>query len=418
MSGAAIDPRLVPARTAPRKALQLSWSDPRFRNIVWQVVILGTLAAIVWYLVHNTQQNLMARHIATGFGFLGLTASMPIGEHLIPYESSVSTWGRALVIGVLNTFKVAVVGVVLATLWGTLVGIARLSKNWLIAKLAATYVEVLRDIPVLLQLFFWYGLLQALPVPKVAFAPPADGSPVPLSTLHPLPGVFLSNRGLQVPVLEWEQAHWAALAALAAGILGTMAWSRIARRRQDATGVRPLVWPVAAALVVGLPMAVWAVMGAPFTLEMPVPGRFNLTGGTTLISPEYGALTFGLMLYTAAYIAEIVRSGILAVPTGQWEAAGALGLRPGRVLRQVVLPQALRVIIPPMTSQYLNLTKNSSLAVAIGYQDVTSVANTTLNQTGQAVEGIAVLMAVYLVISLGISLAMNRYNARKALVER
>ncbi len=418
MSGAAIDPRLVPARTAPRKALQLSWSDPRFRNIVWQVVILGTLAAIVWYLVHNTQQNLAARHIATGFGFLGLTASMPIGEHLIPYESSVSTWGRALVIGVLNTFKVAVVGVVLATLWGTLVGIARLSKNWLIAKLAATYVEVLRDIPVLLQLFFWYGLLQALPVPKVAFAPPADGSPVPLSTLHPLPGVFLSNRGLQVLVLEWEQAHWAALAALAAGILGTMAWSRIARRRQDATGVRPLVWPVAAALVVGLPVAVWAVMGAPFTLEMPVPGRFNLTGGTTLISPEYGALTFGLMLYTAAYIAEIVRSGILAVPTGQWEAAGALGLRPGRVLRQVVLPQALRVIIPPMTSQYLNLTKNSSLAVAIGYQDVTSVANTTLNQTGQAVEGIAVLMAVYLVISLGISLAMNRYNARKALVER
>jgi len=418
MSGAAIDPRLVPARTAPRKALQLSWSDPRFRNIVWQVVILGTLAAIVWYLVHNTQQNLAARHIATGFGFLGLTASMPIGEHLIPYESSVSTWGRALVIGVLNTFKVAVVGVVLATLWGTLVGVARLSKNWLIAKLAATYVEVLRDIPVLLQLFFWYGLLQALPVPKVAFAPPADGSPVPLSTLHPLPGVFLSNRGLQVLVLEWEQAHWAALAALAAGILGTMAWSRIARRRQDATGVRPLVWPVAAALVVGLPVAVWAVMGAPFTLEMPVPGRFNLTGGTTLISPEYGALTFGLMLYTAAYIAEIVRSGILAVPTGQWEAAGALGLRPGRVLRQVVLPQALRVIIPPMTSQYLNLTKNSSLAVAIGYQDVTSVANTTLNQTGQAVEGIAVLMAVYLVISLGISLAMNRYNARKALVER
>jgi len=418
MSGAAIDPRLVPARTAPRKALQLSWSDPRFRNIVWQVVILGTLAAIVWYLVHNTQQNLAARHIATGFGFLGLTASMPIGEHLIPYESSVSTWGRALVIGVLNTFKVAVVGVVLATLWGTLVGVARLSKNWLIAKLAATYVEVLRDIPVLLQLFFWYGLLQALPVPKVAFAPPADGSPVPLSTLHPLPGVFLSNRGLQVPVLEWEQAHWAALAALAAGILGTMAWSRIARRRQDATGVRPLVWPVAAALVVGLPVAVWVVMGAPFTLEMPVPGRFNLTGGTTLISPEYGALTFGLMLYTAAYIAEIVRSGILAVPTGQWEAAGALGLRPGRVLRQVVLPQALRVIIPPMTSQYLNLTKNSSLAVAIGYQDVTSVANTTSNQTGQAVEGIAVLMAVYLVISLGISLAMNRYNARNALVER
>ena len=418
MSGAAADPRLVPTRMAPRKALQFSWSDPRFRNIVWQVVILGTLAAIIWYLVHNTAQNLAARHIATGFSFLGQTASMPIGEHLIPYESSVNTWGRALVVGVLNTFKVAIVGVILATVWGTLVGVARLSKNWLIAKLAATYVEVLRDIPVLLQLFFWYGLIQALPLPRAAFAPPADGSPVPLSGLHPLPGIFLSNRGLQVPVLEWEPAHWAALAALALGIAGTYAWSRAAQRRQEATGVRPKVWPVALGFLIALPLAVWAVMGAPFTLEMPIPGRFNLTGGTMLISPEYGALTFGLVIYTAAYIAEIVRSGILAVPTGQWEAAGALGLRPGRVLRQVVLPQALRVIIPPMTSQYLNLTKNSSLAVAIGYQDVTSVANTTLNQTGQAVEGVAVLMAVYLSISLAISLAMNRYNARKALVER
>ncbi len=418
MSGTTADPRLVATRTAPRKALAFSWSDPRFRNIVWQVVILGTLAAIVWYLVHNTQQNLEARHIATGFAFLGQTASMPIGEHLIPYQSSVSTWGRALLVGVLNTFKVAIVGVVLATIWGTLVGVARLSKNWLIAKLAAAYVETLRDIPVLLQLFFWYGLLQTLPLPKVAFAPPADGSPVPLSVLHPLPGVFLSNRGLQVPLLEWETAHWAALAALAVGIAGTWAWSRAVRRRQEATGVRPKLWPVALGLLVGLPLAAWAAFGAPFTLEMPTPGRFNLVGGATLISPEYGALTFGLTLYTAAYVAEIVRSGIQAVPTGQWEAAGALGLRHGRVLRQVVLPQALRVIIPPMTSQYLNLTKNSSLAVAIGYQDVTSVANTTLNQTGQAVEGIAVLMAVYLAISLAISLAMNRYNARKALVER
>ena len=418
MSGATADPRLAPVRTAPRKTLTLSWSDPRFRNIVWQVVILGTLAAIVWYLVHNTQQNLERRHIATGFHFLSQTASMPIGEHLIPYESSVSTWGRALVVGVLNTFKVAVIGVILATLWGTLVGVARLSKNWLIAKLAATYVEVLRDLPVLLQLFFWYGLLQALPLPNVAFRAPADGSPVPLGALHPLPGVFLSNRGLQVPLLEWEPAHWAALAACAVGIAGAVAWSRAARRRQDATGVRPMVWPVAVALVVGLPLVAWAALGAPFVLELPTPGRFNLVGGTVLISPEYGALTFGLTLYTAAYIAEIVRSGILAVPTGQWEAAGALGLRPGRVLRQVVLPQALRVIVPPMTSQYLNLTKNSSLAVAIGYQEVTSVANTTLNQTGQAVEGIAVLMAVYLAISLAISLAMNRYNARIALVER
>ena len=403
MSGATIDPRLAPARMAPRKAMQLNWSDPRFRNIVWQVVILGTLAAIVWYLVHNTQQNLAARRIATGFAFLGRNAGIPIGEHLIDYDSATDTFGRALVIGVLNTLKVAVVGVVLATVWGTLVGIARLSKNWLLARLAATYVEVLRDIPLLLQLFFWYGLLQTLPSPKQSF--------------HPLPGVFLSNRGIKIPVVEWVDPYWWVLAALAVGIAGTVAWSRAADRKQAATGVRPAVWPAALALLVGLPGVVWAVLGAPFTLEVPELRGFNFAGGATL-SPEYGALTFGLTVYTAAYIAEIVRSGILAVPTGQWEAAGALGLRPGKVLRQVVLPQALRVIIPPMTSQYLNLTKNSSLAVAIGYQDVTSIANTTLNQTGQAVEGIAVIMAVYLTISLAISFLMNRYNARKALVER
>jgi general L-amino acid transport system permease protein len=403
MSGAAADPRVLPARAAPRKALSLSWSDPRFRNIVWQVVILGIIGLIAWYLVRNTQQNLAARRIATGFDFLGRTAGIPIGEHLIEYDPAINTYGRALLIGVLNTLKVAVVGVVLATIWGTLVGIARLSKNWLIARLAATYVEVLRDIPLLLQLLFWYTLLQGLPSPRQSF--------------HPLPGVFLSNRGIRVPVVEWETPFWWALAALALGIAGTVAWSRAADRKQAAIGVRPKVWPVALGLLAALPVAVWALLGAPFAVEMPELRGFNFVGGATL-SPEYGALTFGLIFYTAAYIAEIVRSGILAVPTGQWEAAGALGLRSGTVLRKIVLPQALRVIIPPMTSQYLNLTKNSSLAVAIGYQDVMSIASTTLNQTGQAVEGVAAVMTVYLVISLSISLYMNHYNARKALVER
>ena len=403
MSGAAADPRLVPARQAPRKAFSFSWSDPRFRNAVWQVLILGTVVAIAWYLVHNTNRNLASRRIATGFDFLGRTAGIPIGEHLLSYDPAVDTFGRALVIGVLNTLKVAVVGVVLATVWGTLLGVARLSKNWLISRLAATYVEVLRDIPLLLQLLFWYTLLQGLPAPRQSF--------------HPLPGVFLSNRGIKVPLVTWEQPFTWALLAFALGVVGTVAWSRSATRKQEATGVRPAVWPVALGLLVALPVAVWAALGAPFEVEMPVLQGFNFQGGGTL-SPEYGALTMGLVLYTSAYVAEIVRSGILAVPTGQWEAAGALGLRSGTVLRQVVLPQALRVIIPPMTSQYLNLTKNSSLAVAIGYQDVTSIANTTLNQTGQAVEGIAVIMAVYLVISLSISLFMNNYNARKALVER
>ena len=403
MSGAVVDPRLTPARAAPKKALSLSWSDPRFRNVVWQVLILGAVAAVIWYLVRNTNRNLAARHIATGFAFLGRTAGIPIGESLIDYNPAVNTYGRALLIGLLNTLKVAVVGVVLATVWGTVLGIARLSKNWLISRLAAVYVEVIRDIPLLLQLLFWYLVLQGLPAPRNSF--------------HPVPGVFLSNRGMKIPVVEWESPFWWALGALALGVIGTVAWSRTATRQQEATGVRPRVWPVALGLLVGFPLLVWGALGAPFAVEMPVLRGFNFTGGAT-VSPEYSALTLGLVVYTASYIAEIVRSGILAVPTGQWEAGGAIGLRPGTVLRQVVLPQALRVVIPPMTSQYLNLIKNSSLAVAIGYQDVVSIANTTQNQTGQAIEGIAAIMAVYLVISLSISLFMNWYNARIALVER
>ena len=403
MSGATIDPRMSSSRAAPKKAFQFAWSDPRFRNLVWQAVILGTVSLIVWYLVYNTNRNLTERRIATGFSFLSRVAGIPIGEHLIDYDPSIHTYGRALVIGVLNTLKVAVVGVVLATLLGTLVGIARLSRNWLIAKVSAVYVEVVRDIPLLLQLLFWYTALQALPPPRQSF--------------NPLPGVFLSNRGFKFPVLEWVDSFWWVLLALALGVAGSLVWSRAATRKQDATGVRPAVWPVTVLLVLGLPLLVWAAVGAPFTPDVPALRGFNFVGGAT-VTPEYGALTLGLVLYTAAYIAEIVRSGILAVPTGQWEAAGAVGLRSGTVLRKVVLPQALRVIIPPMTSQYLNLTKNSSLAVAIGFQDVVSIANTTLNQTGQAIEGIAAIMLVYLVISLSISLLMNWYNARIALVER
>jgi general L-amino acid transport system permease protein len=402
MSSAA-DPRTAGMRKPPSRGLSLSWSDPRLRAIVWQIVIVGGIAALIWYLVQNTSTNLAARRIATGFGFLGRTAGIPIGEHLIDYDPAANTYGRAIVVGVLNTLKVAVIGIVLATILGTVIGIARLSRNWLVAKLTAWYVEVVRDIPVLLQLLFWYALLQQMPAPRNA--------------LQPLPGVFLSNRGIKLPVLEWQPAHSWTLAAFVLGWIGTILWSRAADRRQEATGIRPRVWPVGVALMLGLPLAVWALLGAPFTLEIPALRGFNFQGGLTL-SPEYGALTLGLVLYTAAYIAEIVRSGILAVPAGQWEAAGALGLRHSVTLRMVVLPQSLRVIIPPMTSQYLNLTKNSSLAVAIGYQDVVSVANTTLNQTGQAVEGIALIMAVYLTISLSISLFMNWYNARIALVER
>jgi general L-amino acid transport system permease protein len=394
---------MEPARTAPKRTMRLSWSDPKFRAVVWQIVILGAIALVAWYLIHNTAVNLATRHIATGFGFLGRTAGIPIGESLISYDPALDTYGRALLIGVLNTLKVSVVGIVLATILGTLIGIGRLSKNWLMAKLTGFYVETIRDIPLLLQLLFWYTILQTLPAPRNAIS---------------IGGVvFLSNRGLKPPTLDWEFAHTAALLALLAGAGGTWLWHRHAGQRQAATGERPAVWPVALGLLVALPVAVWGVLGAPWHWDIPALHGFNFQGGGS-VSPEYFALLLGLTTYTASYIAEIVRSGIQAVHLGQWEAGGSLGLHRGRVLRFVILPQALRVVVPPMTSQYLNLTKNSSLAVAIGYQDLVSVANTTLNQTGQAIEGIAVIMAVYLTISLSISLFMNWYNARIALVER
>ena len=401
MSGATADPRFA-TRTAPRKGMSLSWSDPLFRSVVWQVLIVGVVVAIVWYLVSNTRHNLEVRKIATGFGFLGREAGLPIGESMITY-SPTDTYLRALWIGVLNTLKVAITGIVIATVIGTLVGIGRLSKNWLLAKFTAVYVEVLRDIPLLLQLLFWYAILQALPGPRQA--------------LHPVDGVFLSNRGIKVPLLEWQAAHWWTLAAFAAGAIGAVLWSRACDRRQAETGVRPRVWPIALGLMVAFPVVVWLALGAPWTWDLPALRGFNFQGGGTL-TPEFMALLAGLVIYTSAFIAEIVRSGILAVPHGQWEAANALGLRSGMVLRKVVLPQALRVIIPPMTSTYLNITKNSSLAVAIGYQDIVSIANTTLNQTGQAIEGILIVMAAYLTVSLSISLFMNWYNRRIALVER
>jgi general L-amino acid transport system permease protein len=403
MSQATADPRLVAARPVPKRRIRLSWTDPVFRSIVWQIVIVGIVIAIGWYFVRNTNENLAARHIATGFGFLGRVAGIPIGESLLPYNPVVNTYGWALLIGVLNTLQVAVVGVVLATILGTLVGIGRLSRNWLLSKLTAFYVETLRDIPLLLQLLFWYTILQGLPGPRQAW--------------HLGNVAFLTNRGMRLPTLEWQPAHTCALLAFIAGLIGTILWNRRGRRQQEVTGVRPAIWPVAVALLIGLPVLVWAILGAPFQVELPVLRGFNFQGGVTL-SPEYFALMLGLVIYTASYIAEIVRSGIQAIPQGQWEAAAALGLQPGHVLRQIILPQAMRIIIPPMTSQYLNLTKNSSLAVAIGFQDIVSIANTTLNQTGQAIEGIAIIMAVYLTISLSISMFMNWYNAHIALVER
>jgi general L-amino acid transport system permease protein len=388
--------------TRPKRPLRLAWSDERFRGIVWQILVVGLVLGVIAWLWRNTVHNLDTRHISTGFGFLSREAGMPIADALIPYRPS-DTYLKALFVGVINTLRVAVIGILLATILGTLIGIARLSKNWLLAKLAAIYVEVLRDLPLLLQLLSWYVLLQGLPAARQA--------------LNPVSGLYLSNRGLVVPTIAWQLAQAWVLLVVVAGVAATWIYHRIALARQMQDGQPRRVWPVALLLIVGLPASVNLALGVAWPISWPELRGFNFAGGSVL-SPEYVALLLALTTYTAAFIAEIVRAGILSVSQGQWEASQALGLRRGLALREIVLPQALRVIIPPMTSQYLNLTKNSSLAVAIGYQDIVSIANTTLNQTGQAIEGIALIMVVFLVISLSISFAMNWYNARIALVER
>ena len=379
------------------------WRDREFRAIVAQVLTVGAIALVGGYLIRNTLTNQESRHIATGFGFLQSESGFGISEHVIDF-SPASTYLRALAVGLLNTLKVAIVGIVLATIWGTLIGVARLSSNWLIRQLTSWYVEVFRNTPLLLQLFLWYLVLtQSLPNVRQA--------------LQPLPGFFLSQKGLYYPVFAADPIQpWMALLAVV-GVGLAWLWARRAKAHQAATGqVRPVALP-ALGFIIGLPLIAWLVGGAPVGLDVPALRGFNFAGGG-VISPELTALLFGLVMYTASYIAEIVRAGILAVPHGQTEAARALGLPGGRILRLIVLPQALRVIVPLVTSQYLNLTKNSSLAVAIGFPDLMSVANTTINQTGQAVEAIALAMAVYLTISLSISVFMNWYNARIRLVER
>lgn len=392
-------------KSAPRISgrRRLSWNDPGLRSFVYQALILGLVGLAVWYLVANTLHNLAVRNVSTGFGFLDRTAGFAIGETPVAYAST-DTYGRAILVGLLNTLRVSVIGIVAATLLGTALGVARLSKNWLASHVAGVYIEVVRNIPLLLQLFFWYAIItESLPGPRQAY--------------HPVVGVFISNRGLQMPALQGNGAAGWILAGLAAAVVAVVFLGHWAKKRQDASGrIFPLI-RVALALCIGLPMGGWILAGAPLTFDMPRLEGFNFSGGLTL-TPEFTALLAGLIIYTSAFTAEVVRSGIQSVSAGQWEAAASLGLPYARMLRLVILPQALRVIVPPMTSQYLNLTKNSSLAVAIGYPDIVSVVNTTLNQTGQAIEGILIIMAAYLSVSLSISLLMNWYNHRIALVER
>ena len=389
-------------RHPPGTRWRISLSNERFAGLLWQIVVVGIAIAVVAWLWSNAIHNLSVRRISTGFAFLGREAGMPIADTWLAYSPK-NTYLRAFIVGVVNTLRVAAIGIVLATVVGTMIGIARLSSNWLLSRLAAVYVEVLRDIPLLLQLLFWYVLMQGLPAARAAW--------------KPIDGIYLSNRGLVLPSIPVEEGNLWVMAAAAVGLMALHALRRGLVARQMADGKPRRLWPYALVLVVGLPALMSWSLGVSWTVTMPELRGFNFVGGLTL-SPEYFALLVALVTYTSAFIAEIVRSGIQAVHKGQWDAAMALGLRRSFVLQHIVMPQALRVIIPPMTSQYLNLTKNSSLAVAVGYQDIVSIANTTLNQTGQAIEAIALIMAVFLTISLGISFFMNWYNARIALVER
>jgi general L-amino acid transport system permease protein len=392
-------------RTGAKPAQVAFYNDPKVRSILYQVALCALIAFVVYGAVTNAIDHLARAHIASGFGFWDTTAGFDISQTLIAYSSQASTYGRAFWVGLLNTLLVAGLGIVFATIIGFIVGISRLSKNWLLSKFATGYVETIRNIPLLLQLLFWYNaVLKALPSTRASIKMPG--------------GVFLNNRGLFLPSPEFLFGFDAVVAALIVGVLAAIGFAFWARRRQERTGQRaPVFWTVLG-LAVGLPFVVFLLNGSPLAFSYPQAGRFNITGGVEVL-PEFAALLFGLSIYTAAFIAEVVRAGILAVSRGQTEAAYSLGLRARPTLRLIVVPQAMRVIIPPLTSQYLNLTKNSSLAVAIGYPDLVQVfTGTVLNQTGQAIEVVAITMLVYLTISLVTSFAMNVYNSRMALVER
>jgi general L-amino acid transport system permease protein len=396
---------LTGGRAAEEKPKVSPFYDPKVRGIVFQAALCALIVFLVYEAVSNAAENLARAKIASGFGFFDNPAGFPISQTLIHYTESGSTYFRAFLVGLLNTLLVASMGIVLATLLGFVVGIARLSKNVLVGQIAYWYVEIVRNLPLLLQLLFWYNaVVKALPSVR-------DSLPLP-------GGGFLNNRGLFLPSPIPGDAFWLTVVVCWAGVLGALFFRSYAKKKQEKTGVQSPVGAVALGLVLGLPLLVFLISGMPMTFDYPAPTRFNISGGMT-VQPEFLALLFGLVIYTAAFIAEAVRAGILAVSKGQTEAAYALGLRPKTTLNLIIIPQAMRVIIPPLTSHYLNLTKNSSLAVFVGYPDLVNVfTGTVLNQTGQAIEVVCITMLVYLTISLTTSLFMNWYNARKALVER
>jgi general L-amino acid transport system permease protein len=377
---------------------------PEVRQALYQVLLILALGYLIYWVVTNVADNLRRQNIASGFDFLGRTSGFDVAQTLIEY-SNTSTYGRAFWVGLLNTLLVAGIGIVAATVIGFFVGIARLSSNWLVARLAGAYVEIVRNVPLLLQLFFWYfAVLKTLPSPRQSYELPG--------------GLFFNVRGLYVPAPVPQPGFSRVAAAFLVALVIAFGLGVWARRRQAATGERaPVLW-VSLAVLIGMPLVAFLASGAPLAWNYPELRGFNFQGGIAII-PELIALVLGLSIYTASFIAEIVRAGILGVPKGQTEAAQSLGLTNRQALRLIIVPQAARIIIPPLTSQYLNLAKNSSLAVAIGYPDFVSVfTGTVLNQTGQAIEVILMTMAVFLILSLLTSIFMNWFNRRMALVER
>ena len=388
---------------APQKKREWSLRSRAGRGMLYQLLAILGVVALVWFLASNTQENMKVRGIQSGFDFLSQAAGFDIGETMIPYDPSES-YGKAIWVGVLNTLRVAVIGIVLTTVLGVLIGVGRFSRNALVRGLCYGYVELFRNVPILLQLLMWYlFFVEVLPPPQQAWN---------AGDLF-----YLSKGGFAFPEPIWAAGHGLMLLGALGGVAVGVWWRRRAQRMFELTGQDRNRWAVPLAAVLLLALVGWALGGAPREWSLPEQQAFMVDGGASA-TPEFMAVLLGLVVYTAAFVAEVVRGGIQSVSHGQTEAASAIGLSRRQQMRLVVLPQALRVIVPPMTNQYLNLTKNSSLAVAIGYPDVVSIANTTLNQSGRAVECIAIIMLVYLCTSLGTSALMNWYNTRVAIKER
>ena len=395
---------MIPSRPAPKsRKTGFSLQSRQMRAWIFQFIALACIGFAVWWLLSNTLANMKARGIQSGFDFLLQPAGFDIGEDWINYDSNNPYW-KAFLVGVVNTLRVAIIGIVLTTILGTLLGVGRFSRNALIRGICYCYVEFFRNIPVLLQLLMWYLIFTEY-FPQVTEA------------INVGNWLFLSKNGISFPTPKWAFGYSLAVAGFGIGVVASIAYARVARKAFDISGKAQPVLLISTAIIIGLAVLGWLVGGAPTALNMPILTETQVEGGGAL-TPEYLAVLIGLVLYTSAFVAEVVRAGIASVPMGQHEAGASLGLSRGQAMRLVLLPQALRVIIPPMTNQFLNLTKNSSLAVAVGYPDVVSISNTSLNQTGRAVECICIIMLIYLTTSLATSGFMNWFNKRSAIKER